>query len=165
MVYDFAKATETKHCWLDGFYNWSVMSHSSVRRTAKLWCPLGFIFLRAPTEGLVSRLSPWIKNGFLPVSLHIVFPLWHCTSSMSIYLCVQISPSCNNILVITPVSGRSPGKGNSNPLQYSCLEDSMDRGAWWATVCGVTKSWTRLSDWHCNTISHTELRSTLVASF
>ena len=36
--------------------------------------------------------------------------------------------------------GRSPGEENSNPLQYSCLEDSMDRGAWWATVHGVTKS-------------------------
>ena len=42
--------------------------------------------------------------------------------------------------------GRSPGEGNGNPLQYSCLENSMDRGAWWATDHGVTKSWTRLSD-------------------
>ena len=41
-----------------------------------------------------------------------------------------------------PRSGRSPGEGNGNPLQYSCLENSMDRGAWWATVHGVTKSWT-----------------------
>ena len=39
-------------------------------------------------------------------------------------------------------SGRSPGVGNGNSLQYSCLENSMDRGAWWATVHGVTKSWT-----------------------
>ena len=35
--------------------------------------------------------------------------------------------------------GRSPGEGNGNPLQYSCLENSLDRGAWWATVQGVTK--------------------------
>ena len=41
--------------------------------------------------------------------------------------------------------GRSPGEGNGNPLQYSCLGNPMDRGAWWATVHGVTKSWTRLS--------------------
>ena len=34
--------------------------------------------------------------------------------------------------------GRSPGEGNGNPLQYSCLENSMDRGAWWATGHGVT---------------------------
>ena len=39
-----------------------------------------------------------------------------------------------------------PGEGNGNPLQYSCLENPMDRGAWWATVHRVTKSWTRLSD-------------------
>ena len=40
----------------------------------------------------------------------------------------------------TPGSGRSPGEGNGNPLQYSCLKNSMDRGAWWATVHGVTGS-------------------------
>ena len=45
-----------------------------------------------------------------------------------------------------PGSGRSPGEGNGNPLQYSCLENPMDGGAWWATVHGVAKSWTRLSD-------------------
>ena len=39
-----------------------------------------------------------------------------------------------------PWSGRSPGEGNGNPLQYSCLENPMDRGVWWATVHGVTKS-------------------------
>jgi len=43
-------------------------------------------------------------------------------------------------------SGRSPGGGNDNPLQYSCLENFMDKGAWWATVHGVTKSWTLLRD-------------------
>ena len=44
-------------------------------------------------------------------------------------------------------SDRSPGEGNDNPLQYFCLEDSMDRGAWQATVQGVAKSWTWLSNW------------------
>ena len=39
-----------------------------------------------------------------------------------------------------PGSGRSPGEGNGNPLQYSCLENPMDRGAWWATVHGVAKN-------------------------
>ena len=41
-------------------------------------------------------------------------------------------------------SGRSPGGGHNNPLQYSCLENAMDGGAWRATVHGVAKSWTRL---------------------
>ena len=45
-----------------------------------------------------------------------------------------------------PGLGRSPRGGNGNPLQYSCLENSMDRGAWWATAHGVTKSQTRLRD-------------------
>ena len=44
-----------------------------------------------------------------------------------------------------PESGRSSGEGNGNPLQYSSLENHMDRGAWWVTVHGVAKSWTRLS--------------------
>ena len=43
-------------------------------------------------------------------------------------------------------SGRFPGEGNGNPLQYYCLENSMDGGAWWATVHGVTKSLTQLSN-------------------
>ena len=41
---------------------------------------------------------------------------------------------------LIPSLGRSPGGGNGNPLQYSCLENSMDRGAWWATVLGVIMS-------------------------
>ena len=43
---------------------------------------------------------------------------------------------------LIPVLGRSPGEGLSIPLQYSCLENSMDRGAWWATVNRVGKRWT-----------------------
>ena len=47
-----------------------------------------------------------------------------------------------------PGSGRSPGEGYGNPLQYSCLGNSMDREVWWVTVHRVTKSWTQLSDSH-----------------
>ena len=47
-----------------------------------------------------------------------------------------------------PRLGRSPGEGNGSPPQYSCLENPMDRGAWWVTVHEVTKSWTQLSDFH-----------------
>ena len=45
-----------------------------------------------------------------------------------------------------PGSGRSPGEGNGNPLQYSCLENPMDGGAWWATVYAVAKRRTQLSN-------------------
>ena len=47
---------------------------------------------------------------------------------------------------LIPESRRYPGEGNGNPLQYSCLENSMDRGVWWSTVHGITKSWMKLSD-------------------
>ena len=52
-------------------------------------------------------------------------------------------PACNaGDLGSIPGLGRSPGEGNGNPLQCSCLENPIDRGAWWATVHEVTKSWT-----------------------
>ena len=51
-----------------------------------------------------------------------------------------------------PGSGKSPGEGHGNPLQCSCLENPMDRGAWWAAVCGAAQSWTQLK-WF-NTHSH-----------
>ena len=55
--------------------------------------------------------------------------------------------TCNvGDLGLIPALGRSPGGRHGNPLQYSCLENPMDRGAWWAAVRGVTKSQTRLSD-------------------
>ena len=47
-----------------------------------------------------------------------------------------------------PGSGRSPGEGHGSTLQYACLENSMDRGAWGSTVHGFAKNWTRLSDQH-----------------
>ena len=49
---------------------------------------------------------------------------------------------------LIPRSGRSPGEGHGNPLQYSCLENSMHRGDWQATVHGVAKSWTSLINFH-----------------
>ena len=61
---------------------------------------------------------------------------------MLIGLTVVIAGDMSSI----PGSGRFPGEGNGNSLQYSCLENSMNREAWWATVHGVTKSWTRLSN-------------------
>ena len=57
------------------------------------------------------------------------------------------APVCSaGDLGVIPGSGRFPGEGNGNPLQYSCLENPMDRGARWATVHGVAKSRTLLSD-------------------
>ena len=53
-----------------------------------------------------------------------------------------------------PGLGRSLGEGNGNPVQCPCKENSMDRGAWWATVSVVTKSRTQLSDSHTHTLLH-----------
>ena len=58
--------------------------------------------------------------------------------------CVCNSGEARNTGLI-PGSGRSPGEGNGYPLQYSCLENSVDRGAWWVTVHGTAKSGTQLS--------------------
>ena len=55
-------------------------------------------------------------------------------------------PASAEVRGLIPGLGRSPGEGNGNPLQYSCLKNSMDRGAWWTTVHGVAKSQTGLND-------------------
>ena len=69
--------------------------------------------------------------------------------SLSKHVCgSEVKASACNVgdLDSIPGSGRSPEEGNGNPLQYSCLENPMDGGAWWATVHGVAKSQTRLSN-------------------
>ena len=53
-----------------------------------------------------------------------------------------------------PGAGRSPGEGSGNPLQYSCLENSMDGGAWWAKVHGVAKSRTVAYLFQCHKYEH-----------
>ena len=66
----------------------------------------------------------------------------------SIFSIMTIIVNYNNVIVIMIISiiylipglGRAPGEGNGNPVQYSCLENSMDRGAWWATGHRVAKN-------------------------
>ena len=64
---------------------------------------------------------------------------------------------CRRLRDVFPGSGRSPGRGNGNLLQYSCLGNPMNRGGWWPTVHGASESQTRLSDW-----SHTHLEGSKV---
>ena len=68
--------------------------------------------------------------------------IWGCPGGS------EVKASACNVgdLCSIPGSGRSPGEGNGNPLQYSCLENLMDGGAWRATVHRVAKRWTQLSD-------------------
>ena len=67
-------------------------------------------------------------------------------------------------VALIPGPGRSPRAGNGNPLQYSCLENPMDRGAWQPTVHGVIKSWTPLSAEHAHR-HHSEMRPSITAAF
>ena len=60
-----------------------------------------------------------------------------------------------------PGLGRLPGGGNVNPFQYSCLENPMDRGAWQATIHGVSKSWTRLKQLSKHVCIHSILNNIL----
>ena len=67
---------------------------------------------------------------------------------LKLFLLIARNKSTCNVGNLSSITGlgRFPGKGNGYPLQYSCLENPMDRGAWWATIHGVTKSWTRWRD-------------------
>ena len=77
----------------------------------------------------------------LPTKIHIVKAMGFPASSTG-----KESASNTGDSSSVPGSGRSPGGGHGNPLQYSCLENPMDRGAWWATVHGVAQSRTQLSN-------------------
>ena len=85
-----------------------------------------------------------------PTSLQFKFrkPRWHSGKESADNLLSWVNPGDMGSL---PQSGRSPGVGNGNPLQYSCLGNPMDRRAWWATVLGLTKNQTQPST-HNNTV-------------
>ena len=69
----------------------------------------------------------------------ILWKIWASQVALVVKNPPAISEDVRNMGSI-PGSGRSPGGGHSNPLQYSCLENHMDRGTWWVTVHGVTES-------------------------
>ena len=71
----------------------------------------------------------------------------HLASSSQVALVVRnlpVSSGNTRDMCLIPWSGRSPGGGNGNLLQYSCLEKFTDRGSWWTTVCEITKTWTTI---------------------
>ena len=78
-----------------------------------------------------------------PLTLYVQMSLvnFMCNANMSFcHSSVGKESICNaGDPGLIPVSGRFPGEGNGNPLQYSCLENPMDRGAWWATIHGVVR--------------------------
>ena len=100
---------------------------------------------------LFGYLEDYWKDGMLSLSLYLpafrksVFPNIFIFPGGSV---AMIPPATQGMQVLSLGWERSPGEGNGNPLQYSCQGNPMDRGAWWATVQGVTKSWIRMNDWH-----------------
>ena len=97
---------------------------------------------QTPPSMRFSRQDYWIG-----VPLPSPFPRWLSGKESA---CQEGDPSS------IPGSGRSPGGGHSNPLQYSCLKNPMDRGAWPATVHRVRKSWTQLKE--LGTCAHSSLK-------
>ena len=80
------------------------------------------------------------ENRGNPLVFVVFFFVCVCGSNGKEFACNAGDPGS------IPGSGRSPGEGNDYPVQYSCLENRMDRGAWWATIHKVAKSRTQLSD-------------------
>ena len=109
------------------------------------WFPLGL-------TSLISLLSQGLLRVFSSTTIwkHQFFSAqpslasWWLSGKES--TCSARDPS------LIPGSGRSPREGNGNALQYSCLENPIDKGAWWATVHGITKSWRQLAAKHTHII-------------
>ena len=114
----------------------------------------------------ISKLCTWVSDTALgrilsPQTIHTGKASFYLTVVSAPNFCINLRPGCTLVVLAgkksachagdpssIPRSGRSPGEGNGDPLQYSCLENTLDRGAWWATVLGVEKSWTQLNDFH-----------------
>ena len=88
----------------------------------------------------------WTYDPWLFLHQPIIWCLWVCLSLFVALVVKKLPASAGDIRDVgsIPVSGGSPGEGHGDPLQDSCLENPMDRAAWWATVYGVTKSQTQL---------------------
>ena len=84
----------------------------------------------------LERLWYWSEQKCTGLHAGHWVPWWLCSKE---FACSAVDAGD---MGSSPELGRSSGKGHGNPLQYSCLENTMDRGAWWATVHGVIKSWT-----------------------
>ena len=114
-------------CWV-----WSPKSSKARSRRRKA----PFLTASQESTGHVSQSSASLNSKIG----EILLPFWVAQK-------VKKQISCNTgDPVLIPGSGRSPREGNGYPLQYSGLENPKDRGAWWATVHGVTKSQEQLSD-------------------
>ena len=125
------------------------------------------VFLSGKFHGQrnLAGYRPWVTQGRTWLSTHtLVFTNWSTISGFPGGSGSKASAYNAGDPGSIPGSGRSLGEGNGNPLQYSCLENPMDREAWWATVHGVTKSRTWVSDFTFTTISSLNNDMTIVSS-
>ena len=107
-----------------GLSNWTTTMKFDIENVWLIsWNCHGAEVVERPVGGMTWEGFPW-EGGFPGSSV------------------VKNLPADAGYTGLIPGSGRSPGEGNGNPLQYSCLGDPMDRGVWWATVHGVAKGWT-----------------------
>ena len=123
----------------------NLLSHISLQQRVAIWCSSGQICWaevrgvtwkdRAMPKGKLLLLSP-----FFGICHFVGFPGGASGKEPTCHCRRLRDPS------LIPGPGRSPGGGNGNPIQYFCLENPMDRGAWKATIHEVTKSWTQLND-------------------
>ena len=115
------------------------------------------IAIEDPVQGLSVGIFPITKSLSLPLfnPLSLSFSGKLCWLLVALEL-KNLPANAGDIKDTNSVPGwgRSPGGGHGNPLQCSCLENFMDRGAWWASVPGVAKNWTQLRDYHFHFFSH-----------
>ena len=129
---------------------WERLKLLAERRPESLVMMRWNVSLRSWKERLFSTMTPLLHRNslwavFQPVT---ILTLWDFPGGSD----GKESASNAGDMGSISGSGRSPGEGNGYPLQYSCLENCMDRGAWRATVYGIAKSQTRLSNWHFHTL-------------
>ena len=106
-----------------------------------------FFFFPQMASYLLSLFPSHCRDTELPLSMEHPNHPPACKLFQEVHGCMLLESACNaGDPGLIPRSGRSLGEGNDNPLQYSCLENPVDRRVWRATVRGVTQSWTRLND-------------------
>ena len=139
----------------------SFFIHSSVNGHLGCFHVLAIVNSAAVNNGIHVSLSILVSKGYM----HRSGIIGSYGGFIPSFLSNKKIPSSIVVVSIYIPTKSASGEGNGNPLQYSCLENSMERGAWQAAVHGVKKSQTRLSDFHFTTVQEGSLFSTPSLAF